>query len=780
MENFNIVGSQKSTQGLALVTDVNGLINKPSLSGVEITFLKNVRRPNDFYIVALQEALEGIRSGQYQNEIDILRRKYKENLEQYKEAKSRLPSGCFSGLFQGSATNHNFTYHSGIFIVDIDDLAPDEIGSIKEKISKIPYIIFVFISPSGFGLKVGVHISKVSDGQAYKECFNSVKGLFEGICVLDESGKDVSRKCFISHDPDMYVNYSAAAFDPVIASVDNKLSSIEVARPTDERESEDAARCVRQCENIILNAEPGEYHHCRLKAGRLAGGFIAAGRITKDEAISTLLKVSDAVHGGQTSDKERKAIEDGILSGELEPLYRDKVCEFLERFVFVGDLGLVADLHSPPSTPPVPVHTFNQRYAPDVQKIQGADGSEKTVKVPHQWLSSQHRKTVEAQRYAPGKPRIFSEGQQDFINTFHFPDHLSPNEDMDFINQVVEHIGYVFGDKEAGIFIDYLAHLIQFPQVRPKFTPLSLAAEHGVGRGFIVEVIQGLIGRYNCASATMAVLANESGNKKDNYLDRTLFCAIHEVKQSDKRYEINDKIRDKLTESTLQVDIKYGANDYASVYTRILMMSNHVTNALVIPEEDRRIWVMACEERPKDDGYYKTLYESIHSEQQGPQNLANLFHYLKMRDISAFNPGMRAPMTPAKRRLINAGCSPAEIALDDLLEQMPDDVDILEPKQLARALLKITDYFGSGLGLMIPTSNPELDNPLKAMLKDKSRRAGLHLNQSGKFRWKADRVKPVVLRNFQQWETATQEQILSQLNAAEAWISSLPNPKITS
>jgi hypothetical protein len=278
----------------------------------------------------------------------------------------------------------------------------------------------------------------------------------------------------------------------------------------------------------------------------------------------------------------------------------------------------------------------------------------------------------------------------------------------------------------------------------------------------------------------MAVLANESGNKKDNYLDRTLFCAIHEVKQSDKRYEINDKIRDKLTESTLQVDIKYGANDYASVYTRIFMMSNHVTNALVIPEEDRRIWVMACEERPKDDGYYKTLYESIHSEQQGPQNLANLFHYLKTRDISGFNPGMRAPMTPAKRRLINAGCSPAEIALDDLLEQMPDDVDILEPKQLARALLKITDYFGSGLGLMIPTSNPELDKPMLATLKDKSRRAGLHLNESGKFRWKADRVKPVALRNFQQWETATKEQILSQLDAAEAWISSLPVPKITS
>ena len=154
MDNFKKVGSQMSTQGLALVTDSNGVINEPSLSDVEITFLENVRRPNDLSIVALQEALEGIQSGKYQEEIDALRRKYKENPEQYKEAKSRLSAFCFSGVFNGSATNHNFTHHSGIFTVDIDGLAADEIGSIKEKISKIPYIIFVFISPSGFGLTI--------------------------------------------------------------------------------------------------------------------------------------------------------------------------------------------------------------------------------------------------------------------------------------------------------------------------------------------------------------------------------------------------------------------------------------------------------------------------------------------------------------------------------------------------------------------------------------------------------------------------------------------------
>ena len=231
MESINKVTSSKSTQGLALVTDSNGVINESRLSDVKITLLKNVTRPSDFSVVPLCEVLESIRSGQYQKEIDVLRGAYQENRKQYTEGKLRLPSVCFSGVFNGSARNNNFTHHSGIFIVDIDDLSVDAIGSIKQRITQIRYIVFVFVSPSGVGLKVGVHISKVSDGQAYKECFNSVKTLFEEICAIDESGKDVSRKCFVSHDPDMYVNYSAIVFEPVMSAVDVNLYSEKALPP---------------------------------------------------------------------------------------------------------------------------------------------------------------------------------------------------------------------------------------------------------------------------------------------------------------------------------------------------------------------------------------------------------------------------------------------------------------------------------------------------------------------------------------------------------------------
>ena len=168
MESINKVTSSKSTQGLALVTDSNGVINESRLSDVKITLLKNVTRPSDFSVVPLCEVLESIRSGEYQKEIDVLRRAYQENRKQYKEGKLKLPSVCFSGLFKGSAKNNNFTHHSELLTIDIDDLAADEIVSIKEKISQIPYTVFVFVSPSGAGLKVGVHISKVSDDQAYK------------------------------------------------------------------------------------------------------------------------------------------------------------------------------------------------------------------------------------------------------------------------------------------------------------------------------------------------------------------------------------------------------------------------------------------------------------------------------------------------------------------------------------------------------------------------------------------------------------------------------------
>ena len=67
----------------------------------------------------------------------------------------------------------------------------------------------------------------------------------------------------------------------------------------------------------------GNRHEARLRAGKLAGGFIAGGLIMDEQKIFTLLlQVSDNVaDGGTTTDSERKTLYDGISEGKLTPIY---------------------------------------------------------------------------------------------------------------------------------------------------------------------------------------------------------------------------------------------------------------------------------------------------------------------------------------------------------------------------------------------------------------------------------------------------------------------------
>ena len=110
---------------------------------------------------------------------------------------------------------------SGLMILDIDHQL--NVESIKERFANDLVLnpVFIFISPNGDGLKVLLPIDKtiINTGQekAMSSVWNAVneylrqnysdiitpdaKGNF-----ADDSGVDLSRACFLSHDPDAYFN----------------------------------------------------------------------------------------------------------------------------------------------------------------------------------------------------------------------------------------------------------------------------------------------------------------------------------------------------------------------------------------------------------------------------------------------------------------------------------------------------------------------------------------------------------------------------------------------
>lgn len=115
------------------------------------------------------------------------------------------PGGCFSR--RGEA---GLVKASGMIVLDFDklnDVAAARAALLSDAVLG-PAVVLLFISPSGDGLKCFLAIDP---HYSHRENFNTLRQYLArkyaalGL-VPDESGKDVSRACFLAHDPDAYLN----------------------------------------------------------------------------------------------------------------------------------------------------------------------------------------------------------------------------------------------------------------------------------------------------------------------------------------------------------------------------------------------------------------------------------------------------------------------------------------------------------------------------------------------------------------------------------------------
>lgn len=144
----------------------------------------------------------------------------------------------------------------------------------------------------------------------------------------------------------------------------------------------------------------------------------------------------------------------------------------------------------------------------------------------------------------------------------------------------------------------------------------------------------------------------------------SLLCAIEEVREGGKRYEVSDRIRSKLTEPSLELNLKYGDKGTRAVYTNFFLQSNH-PDALVLPSRDRRINVLTGPDNPKPDAYYERLYGWLKK-----PNVAALHGELMSRDLSEFN-WTRSMKTVGRTAMVEGNRTETEVAFHDMLEDLP-------------------------------------------------------------------------------------------------------------
>lgn len=111
----------------------------------------------------------------------------------------------FSGTFT-TRTDKALINHSGLLCIDFDHL--QNLDSLRSQLLQDEYFDtqLLFRSPSGDGLKwvIEIDISQTPHADYFRAVANY---LFQTYGVeADKSGKDISRACFLPHDPNCFIN----------------------------------------------------------------------------------------------------------------------------------------------------------------------------------------------------------------------------------------------------------------------------------------------------------------------------------------------------------------------------------------------------------------------------------------------------------------------------------------------------------------------------------------------------------------------------------------------
>lgn len=157
--------------------------------------------------------LDDIKKGTYQPAITYLRKSLADNkTEAAERAKKSLPAFTPSATFKGGRKMEFLTNYNALVVLDIDKITPEKLSESKEKLKENPFVFAFFTSPSGNGLKIFIKVDSGKD--EHKETFLKLQRYFEDILSLeiDKSGKDITRLCFFSYDPELFVNEACTIF----------------------------------------------------------------------------------------------------------------------------------------------------------------------------------------------------------------------------------------------------------------------------------------------------------------------------------------------------------------------------------------------------------------------------------------------------------------------------------------------------------------------------------------------------------------------------------------
>lgn len=229
--------------------------------------------------------------------------------------------------------------------------------------------------------------------------------------------------------------------------------------------------------------------------------------------------------------------------------------------------------------------------------------------------------------------------------------------DPEKVGRWLDHVNKVFyrpGDADQ--FLDYMAHRVQKPGEKPRFS-LVLIGEQGTGKDTAIQMCAASIGEWNIAN----IEAKEVESSFNEFISKTLIV-VSEVSNSEdmSKFTFNERMKVLIagTPDYMMVNPKYGVKYFVRLHNGVIITTNHI-NGLYIPADDRRYDVihgasrseMGIETDEQRAEYFREFWSWFYQTNAA----SNIAGFLRARDISHFDPNTGQRKTEAHSMIVASG-----------------------------------------------------------------------------------------------------------------------------
>ena len=198
---------------------------------MNVSIFKDLFKSSDVpYIYSLDKTLERIRVGKSKELIEKIR--LLKTKDERNELKKKLPCIIFAGEFS-ERSKVGLIKHSGFMIIDFDGFEDETtLNNHLELLKKNPFIYTLFRSPSDDGIKGLVRIPQCN-AKDHSRYFSQFQREYN-YDYFDMSNSDVSRVCFESYDPNIYINKECELYNPILIDEGYTISEKVPLLPIDD------------------------------------------------------------------------------------------------------------------------------------------------------------------------------------------------------------------------------------------------------------------------------------------------------------------------------------------------------------------------------------------------------------------------------------------------------------------------------------------------------------------------------------------------------------------